>query len=457
MADEYLKLRVLADLELRRRKKSFTDWLKMVSPHNIWDVPHLEYIRHYIQRIVDGESLQVMILAPPRHGKSEQNTVHLAPYYLYKNPKKHVILGAYSQEFANGFSLRARKLYRECMPNESQKNAVMEWHTDKGGGLKAAGIRGGVTGRGGDLIILDDPIKNEEEAYSKKIRDKVWNEYRYSFFTRKEPGGSIILTMTPWHHDDLAGRILNSDDAKNWIVLKFPAIAEENDIINRKEGEALWPWRFPIDELLKIKSVIGDKFNAMYQQNPVIVEGNIIKREWFVIQDDKDWPVRYDFTGQYWDTAHKKGQQNDYSACATLAKYRGRRYLIDMFKARLEFPELKDEVINRARIYKPDFIGIEDKASGQDLIPELSRTDELPVNPEPLPNRGDKIVRVNAITPMLRNDPIYLPKGAHWIDDFLDEICLFPQAPHDDQVDAFTHGMEHQREVGYSLEAIIGR
>lgn len=453
-----LKIKAAAEFELRRRKKTFREWLEMVSPHYQWYPPHLVYSQQYLQRIADGESLQVMFLKPARHGKSVQNTEHFAAYYLYKNPHKRVLTGAYNQEFCNSFSLTSRRLYRSCMPDQSVKNTVMEWHTDKFGGYKAAGLDAGVTGRGGDLVILDDPVKNAETAYSKKKRDKMWRTYRMDFFSRIEPGGSIILTMTPWHHDGLANRILNSEDGKNWIVIRMPALARKNDILGRKEDEALWPERWPRKKLLQIKAAIGDdEFNALYQVDPVVLSGNIVNRKWFKKENTKEWPIQYDFIGQYWDPAVKKGQNNDYYVCTTIAVYKNKKYLLNVFREKLTYPEFKDAFIEQALLYRPHFIGVEDTANGSPIIQEFANNYEIPVQPEAIPVRGDKEYRLRAITAMLRNDGISVPADAYWLDDFLDEICLFPQSPHDDQVDAFSMGMNNLRESGYNLAALIGR
>ncbi len=457
-----LKIKAAAEFELRRRKKTFREWLEMVSPHNVWDAPHLELAQPYLQRVADGEPLQIMFLEPARHGKSVQNTEHFAAYYLYKNPHKRVLTGAYNQEFCNSFSLTSRRLYRSCMPDQSVKNTVMEWHTDKFGGYKAAGLDAGVTGRGGDLVILDDPVKNAETAYSKKKRDKIWRTYRMDFFSRIEPGGSIILTMTPWHHDGLANRILNSEDGKNWIVIRIPALAtEDNDIVGRKKGEALWPWRFTREKLLRIKAAIGDdEFNALYQVNPVILTGNIVKKIWFRLEskeEQKNWPIQYDHISQCWDPAAKKGQNNDYYACSTIGVYKNKKYLLNVFREKLTYPEFKDEVINQAETYNPDYLGIEDNSNGTPLIQEFSKNNTLRVTPEAIQPVGDKELRLRAITASLRNEGISVPADAYWLDDFLDEICLFPQSPHDDQVDAFSMNMTKLRESGYNLAALIGR
>lgn len=456
ITDEKTILQARAEFELRRRNITFEDWLKKVSPHNTWDPPHLKLMREPLEKIANGEQLQVMFLAPPRHGKSEQNTIHFGAFFLYKNPIKHVLLGAYNQNFANGFSLRARQLYRQSVPFESRKNAVMEWHTDLGGKFMATGLDGAITGRGGHLILLDDPIKDAKKANNKDRRDDLWTKYSVDIFSRREPGASIVLTMTPWHQDDIAGRILNSKDAKNWIVIKLPAEAGKDDLLGRKPGAALWPERYDEEELHHIHDVIGDEYLSLYLLTPGLVTGNIFKRKWFLIQKTDDWPIRFDFIGQYWDTAHKTGKNNDYNVCVTLARYRNTTYLLNVFREKMEFPETKEAVCKLAKDYNPHFIGIEDKSSGQDLVPALSRNPDLIVKPEALPAPGDKELRARSVTPTIKFDRIMLPSGAYWIDDFLDELTMFPRAGHDDQVDAFCHGLNHIHDGGYDLMALIG-
>lgn len=453
-----LRIKAAAEFELRRRKKTFREYLEMVTPHYQWDPPHLVYSQEYLQMVADGESLKIIFLKPARHGKTTQNTVRFGSYYLYKNPSKKVILGAYNQEYANDLSVQTRQIYRDHMPNEQLKDTEKRWQTNRGGEFKCAGLRGGVTGKGGDLILLDDPVKDAETAYSKNQRDKMWRSYKMDFLTRLEPGGSMIITMTPWHHDGLVNRILNSPDGKNWIVVKMPALAGKNDILGRKEGEALWPERWPREELLKIKAAIGDdEFNALYQVNPVVLSGNLVKREWFVFKDKKDFPVRYDFIGQYWDPAVKKGENNDYYACATIGRANATNYLLNMFREKLTMPEFEDEVINQAVEYRPHYIGIEDSANGSPLIQKFALRNDLSVKPEPIPAKGEKEFRVRCITSNLRNEGLILPKDEYWTSDFLDEICLFPQGKNDDQVDAVTMGITNICGSGFSLDGLIGR
>ncbi len=188
-----------------------------------------------------------------------------------------------------------------------------------------------MTGQGANLIIIDDPVKSREEANSVAYRERCWDWYTNDLYTRLEPGGAIILIMTRWHEDDLAGRILASEDGPNWTVISLPAEAGENDPIGRAVGEALCPDRFPLEKLQEIKRVLGTDYYALYQQTPQPPEGNLFKRDWFrrdaIIPDRKHMP----FVVQAWDTAFKEGEENDYSACVTLGYYQGRIYVMDVF------------------------------------------------------------------------------------------------------------------------------
>ena len=202
---------------------------------------------------------------------------------------------------------------------------------------------------------------------------------------------------------------------------------------------------------------MGDEFNALYQVSPVVLSGNILKREWFVFKDKKDFPVRYDFIGQYWDPAVKKGENNDYYACATIGRANAKNYLLNMFRAKLTMPEFEDEVINQAVAFNPHYIGIEDSANGSPLVQKFALRTDLSVKPEAIPAKGEKEFRVRCITPNLRNEGLILPKDEYWTDDFLDEACLFPQGKNDDQVDAVTMGITDICGTGFNLDGLLGR
>ena len=208
--------------------ESLNAWLKIVTPAYHWDWNYSQYIQSRLDAVTAGDLNKLMVFLPPRHGKSELCTIRYPVYRLERNPAQHMIVGAYNQMLANKFSRRALKIAATRFNLNTQRHAVEDWETEEGGGLRAVGVGGGITGQGGDLVIIDDPIKSREEAESVVYRDRVWDWYTNDLYTRQEPGCALVLIMTRWHKDDLAGRILASDDGPNWTVINLPAEAEDS-------------------------------------------------------------------------------------------------------------------------------------------------------------------------------------------------------------------------------------
>ena len=422
--------------ELKRRKNNpanFDSWLPLVTPLYNWNWPHLECIKKELQKITSGENRKLMIFCPPRMGKTECVTVRYPAWFLENHPEKRVIVGSYNQILANKFSRRTRKILKERMPLSDERTAVEDWETPLNGGYRAIGVGAGITGQGGDLIIIDDPVKSREEANSDAFRDRVWDWYTDDLYSRLEPHASLILIMTRWHQDDLAGRILASEDVKNWKVLTLRALAEADDPLNRAEGEALCPARYSREELLAIQQIQGANFQALYQQRPTAVEGEILKREYW-----KYFKMAPEFERivQSWDTAFKTKKENDYSVCITFGITQNGFYVLDRWKQKVEFPELKKVVVQKAQEFGPQEILIEDKASGQSLIQELRRDSRLPLIAIKVDT--DKIARAYASTGILESGRCHLKEDAEWVLDFVDSCSSFPNAAHDDDVDAFT-------------------
>jgi predicted phage terminase large subunit-like protein len=374
-----------------------------------------------------------MIFMPPRHGKTECVTIRYPAWYLEQYPDKRVIVGCYNQILANKFSRKTRRILRERISLSNERTAVEDWETSAGGGYRAIGVGAGITGQGGDLVIIDDPVKNREEANSVAYRERVWEWYTDDLYTRLEPKAALILIMTRWHDDDLAGRILASDDARNWSVISLPALAEANDPLGRIEGEALCPERYNADKLLEIKNIQKANFHALYQQRPTAIEGAILKREYWRYY--KQAP-KLNLVVQSWDTAFKIKKENDYSVCLTFGITDTGFYILDRWKQRVEFPDLKRVVIQKAEQFKPNEILIEDKASGQSLIQEIRRDTRLPIIAIQVDK--DKVARANASTGVLEAGRCYLPEAIAWVADFVDVCAAFPNAAHDDDVDALT-------------------
>lgn len=428
--------------EVKKDIPPFGEWLAEVSPTFTWHWKHLQHIRSFVDRVIAGEVKKLMLFVPPRHGKSEQVTVRLPAWYLERWPDRRVIVGAYNQTLANKFSRKTRKIANGRVDISSERTAVEDWETNAGGGLRAVGVGGGITGQGGNLIIIDDPVKNREEANSSTYREKVWDWYTDDLYTRLEPGGAIILIMTRWHDDDLAGRILKSEDGPNWTVINLPALAEENDALGRSPGEALCPERYNEDDLAKIKVVMGSGFQALYQQRPSAEEGDIFKREWW-----RYYREAPDFRQivQSWDTGFKKETANDFSVCTTWGVGEKGFYLLDRWKEKVEYPQLKRAAASQDAKWRPRVVLIEDKASGQSLIQELTQDTTIPVRKVPVGKYDDKISRAHAVTPTIEAGRVFLPEDAPWLSDYLDEMALFPNGEHDDDVDSTTQALNYFR------------
>jgi len=280
--------------------------------------------------------------------------------------------------------------------------------------------------------IIDDPTKDAEEAQSANIREKIWEWYRTVFRTRAAPGAAIVVVMTRWHCDDLVGRLLrlaeSDPQADQWEVLHLPAISD---------GQALWPERYPIDVLEGIRTTIGSQaFAALYQGLPEIEGGNIVRREWWKYYRELPKHSRIIHS---WDTAFKGGQSDDWSVCTVWAEAEAGYYLVDLWRGRVEFPELKRQAVALNDRDHPTAILVEDAASGQSLIQELRRGTRLPVLPV-RPDR-DKISRMTAVTPLIEAGRVLLPERAPWLADYLGELSAFPNGEHDDQADSTSQAL----------------
>ena len=390
--------------------------------------PHHELIAKNLMAVARGDIKRLMLFLPPRHGKSQLSSRHFPAWYLGKFPNKQIILASYSGDLAKAFgrdvrNLVADPLYTEIFPGtqlQADSKSVGLWHTQAGGIFLSAGFGGAVTGFGADLLLIDDPFKDPEEAQSKVIKDKRWEQYKQALYTRLMPGGAIIMTLTRWAEDDVAGRAeeLAKETGEDWTIVKIPAIAMEEDPLGRQPGEALWPDRYPLHTLETIKTTLGaTAWNALYQQEPMTETGNIIKKDWWqyytIVPDSKE-------VFQSWDTAFKTGQDNDPSVCITCMVHKGHFYLIDVFRARLEFPDLERAMLSMANKHRPQAILVEDKASGQSIAQVLRRTTKLPIIPVRVD--VDKVARVRSVTPLIEGGRILLPEYASWVPEYVDEL-----------------------------------
>jgi len=338
-------------------------------------------------------------------------------------------------------------------------SAADHWELEDAGGqhgvMYTAGVGGAITGKGATGLIIDDPVKNMEDANSATMREKAWSWYTSTAYTRLEPDGWILVIQTRWHYDDLSGRILDRAseelaDGERWHVLSLPAVAECNEEyeigggepFKRSEGEPLWPSRFPPERLATIRSDVGSTvWTSLYQQRPSPEAGMIWQRGWF--KRYRELPT-ISYTIQTVDSAFKTTRASDYSVIATWGRAADGYYLIDLWRQRVEFPDLKRAIVDAHAKHRPHAVYIEDKASGQSALQELQRDTALPLLP--YISSDSKIARAQAVSPLAEAGHVYVPESAAWIADWLDEHANFPNAPHDDQVDTTSMALEKLRD-----------
>jgi predicted phage terminase large subunit-like protein len=422
--------------------------------------PRFELAHHHrlivdrLEQIERGEIDRLMIFMPPRHGKSLLASQLFPAWYLGRHPEQSIIASSYGSELATDFGRRVRNLmsdslFQSIFPGAKlagDSTAAHRFSMVKGGNYYAVGAGGPITGRGADLLLIDDPIKGREDANSESYRRQLHEWYESVAYTRLQPEGAVVIISTRWHMDDLAGWLLREHPEENWSVLNLAAIAEQDEGW-RAEGAALWPKKFPAKTLAKIRDQVGGAtWAALYQQRPAASEGAIFKREWWKTFTAATLPARFEQVVLSLDTAFKAGSSNDYSVGLVLGVGETGYYVLDVWRDRVEFPRLKQQVDMLALKWNPDTVLIEDKASGQSLIQELRSNSRLAVNPVRVDS--DKVSRATAITPLVEAGKVYLPEDADWLADFLEEVSSFPAAPHDDVVDALSQALNYVRESG---------
>jgi predicted phage terminase large subunit-like protein len=423
--------------------------------------PSFEFAAHHkvivekLEEVEQGNIRRLMIFLPPRHGKSLLTSQFFPAWYLGRHPDCFVITASYGQDLADDFGRRVRNfvsdpLHQAIFPGfhlAEDSTSMRRFNTTAGGSYYAVGRGGPITGRGAHLLIIDDPLKDREEADSPTIRRTLHEWYSSVAYTRLQPGGAIVLIQTRWHQDDLAGRLLRENSSKGWEIVSLPAIAETDESF-RRAGEALWPERFPLSVLEQIRIAIGGSaWASLYQQRPAAAEGQIFKREWWRFY--RDTP-EFSFVLQSWDTAFKTGEENDYSVCTTWGMAENGYYLLAYWRGRVEFPQLKRMLVGLADEWKPHSILVEDRASGQSLIQELQLGTNLPIIPVKVDS--DKLARAQAVTPLIEAGRIFLPESAPWLREFTDELAAFPTGVHDDTVDSTSQALNYLRERANAWE-----
>ena len=415
----------------------FSEWLHQVTPAYHWEWPHLALTRQYLDKITRGELDRLMIFEPPRHGKSEMVTVRYPVWRMEREPKMRIIVGAYSQTLANHFSRKSRRIARRRFSLLEERAAAEEWETAGGGGFRAVGVGAGVTGMGGHLIVVDDPVKNREEANSEAYRERCWSWYTDDLYTRLEPGGAIILIMTRWHEDDLAGRILASEEADDWTVVSLPALAEENDLMGREPGEALCPERYDLDALGRIRQTLANSFYALYQQRPQSLEGGMFKRGWFEIVEAV--PQEMMRVVRYWDKAGT-ADGGAYTAGVLMGCAAGIFYVLDVVRGQwtsgTREQTIKATAIidrqqwgNAYRVWVEQEPGSGGKESAENTVRNLAGFTVHADRPT-----GDKALRAEPYAAQAEAFNVRMLRG-DWNAAYVNELTSFPTGTYADQVD----------------------
>ena len=448
----------MKEIILRKKKVSFDnaknnliDFARLTHPSYAANWHH-HLLAEKLQGIVSGKLKRLMISMPPRHGKTELASIRFGPWYLGHNPTHKVVQATYAAEFAEENAKYSRNIV--ATPEfknvfgfglASDSKAVSRWQTDKGGTYYAVGVGGPLTGKGANCLIIDDPHKNRAEAESPVMRKNVLDWFKSTAYTRLEKNGSVIVIMTRWHEGDLVGSLLKSNE--KWDYISLPAIAEEDEKY-RRQGDPLWSSKFDLAALNNIRETIGSReWISLYQQRPSAAEGEIFKREWWKFY--RAVPI-FEKIVHSWDTAFKKGLENDFSVCTVWGVAQNGYYLLYRWKKRVEFPELKRTVVSLFHQIPGHEILIEDKASGQSLVQELQRETKLPIIPYKID--GDKVARAYAVTPIIESGNVYLPEEADWLLDYIDTLAAFPNAIHDDDVDSTTQALSAcQNRTSYSF------
>jgi len=386
--------------------------------------------------VAAGDCTRLMLFIPPRHGKSELVTVRFVAWWLVRDPTARIIIAGYNQTLANTYSRKARRMVRGYVALSRERTAVDDWQTVAGGGVRAVGVGAGVTGHGANLIVIDDPVKSREEANSQASRERVWEWYTDDLYTRLEPAGRIVLIMTRWHEDDLAGRLL-AREAERWTVVRLPAEAEEGDPLGREPGEPLCPQRFDREALQLARETLGASYYALYQQRPQPPGGALFDRAWFEILPAAPAEEQIAERVRYWDRA-STARGGDWTAGVRMARTAGGLFVIEDVQRGQWSPAERDAVIRQtAQLDGPEvriWIEQEPGASGVDAIHHAVR---MLAGYAVQGDRatGDKRLRAEPLADQARVGNVRLVAGA-WNRAFLDELCSFPHGPHDDQVDA---------------------
>ena len=435
-------------LERRQAREQLLPFVTLTKPD--FEIGrHHEMISQCLERVESGEIVRQMIFTPPRHTKSELATRRFPAWYLGRRPDAQVISASYNSELASDFGREVRNLintpvYAQIFPGvglSEDSQAANRWHLKSGGQYIAAGVGTAITGRGAHLIIVDDPIKDRQEADSETVRQRIWDWYRSVLYTRLMPGGSIVLIQTRWHDDDLAGRLLAEagEGGDQWEVVELPALARDNDPLGRMKGEALWPEWYPEDRLIQIKSVIGSRdWSALYQQEPQAEEGGFFLADWFKTVSEPPEGLRIYGASDY-ATKDGEGDWTVHGICGV--DEQDNMYMLDMWRGQTSSDVGVESFLDLVDRWKPLQWAEEAgqiRASLDPYITTRQRERRSYCVRTPFTSRFDKRSRARAIQARMSAGKVFFVRNAPWLEELRLEMLRFDAGRHDDQVDVMS-------------------
>lgn len=452
---------VITQLKASIARDSFEDFIRFVKPDYIFNWHHLKLI-DALQRIAERKYKRLVVMMPPRHGKSELVSRLFPAWCFVRNQSEQVILASYSADLASAMNRDCQRIitsndFTQLFPDvrvSDGKDVGLIRNSKRfdivggKGYYMSAGVGGGITGAGATVGIIDDPVKNSEEADSKVFRDKAHEWYRSTFRSRFEPGAIEIICQTRWHEDDLTGRVLSGKNESTEII-SLPALCEGQEE-HRQKGDALWDTKYSRTDLLNIQTDVGTRaWNALYQQRPSADDGGVIKKAWFAMYDPRKLDTAGKVVNFFFDTAYTDDEKNDPTAGIAYIKDGANFFVLNCEVYYLEFTEqikFIKEFTKKNGYSSRSIIRVEPKASGKSIVQVVKRETALNVK-EGIAPKESKISRVNNVSGTLEAGRVHLPAGMVWTVDFLEECAKFPNGAHDDRVDCLT-GMLQNEGVG---------
>lgn len=459
-AAQLLVKEAMAEAAARRRQrkladlvaaKGYNEWLAMRFPNMVWDRPFQRYICEHIDAVLSGRLRKLIINLPPRVGKSEMVTIRLPVRWLEQHPTHRIIIGAYNHRLAKNFTSRSLALYRAAHPGDIRKEAEDEWENKAGGSVLAVGVGSGVTGRGADLLIIDDPVRGYEDAVSPAYQEKTWQWWLNDFSTRRNSleRTPVIIIATRWDQNDLVGRILSSPDGGEWKVISLPALAKEGDILGRAPGESLWPERLPEEELLSIAATMGVRYRALYDQEPAPARGILFDVSYFRPVEGPPPSPRM-ASVRYWDLAasevNAKNLDPDYTVGVLMHMHRfsegPAEYYIEHIARIRANPGRRNEFILATALADRDergnYLQVFEETSKAEIDALRSLLSPYEVQVASVRSRLDKVTRTTNMRASFAQGMVTHYMRAPHVDEMMVECLSFPSGRHDDIVDAMT-------------------